>query len=373
MTSKPLGVGIVGLNPHGSWAWRSHLPALRHLSDQFSIVGVANRSVESSQAAAAEAGIPHGFSSVEALINCPDVDIVTVTVRVPEHRRVVDAALRAGKHIYCEWRLGIDLKEAEALASLARETGLCAVIGTQAAVAPEIEHARTLIAQGRIGTVLSVAVIGSGLSWGQEIEPRNAYLLDRDNGGTMLSIPMGHLLAGVQRMLGPVAAVAGAERIGYDHVRIAGSGDTVVKTAPDQVSVIGYLQSGPQLSVHYRAGTPPGLGLYFEIHGTEGTIVIEAVNGHPQMMPLTLSMGRQGEPGLTRIQPPAGELEGLASDPMARNVGIMYARMAQAIRGEDVHLPRFDDAHALHRVIAAISESALTRGWIDIELKATRT
>lgn len=28
-TEKPIGVGIIGLGAHGSWAGRSHLPALR--------------------------------------------------------------------------------------------------------------------------------------------------------------------------------------------------------------------------------------------------------------------------------------------------------------------------------------------------------
>ena len=358
MTKKPLGVGIAGLNIGVSWASRSHLPALRQLSEQFTVVGVANRSAESAKAAAAEAGIPNSFEFVDALIHSPEVDIVTVTVRVPGHREIVEAALRAGKHVYCEWPLGIDLDEARMLAELARETGLCAVIGTQAAVTPEIEHVRTLIEEGRIGRVQSVSVLGSGMVWGNEVEPRSTYLIDEKNGATMLSIPVGHMLAAVQRILGPIASVSGATSIACDRVRVKGTGEELPQTVADQVSLIGYLQSGVQLSVHYRGGTPLGHGLYWEIHGSEGDIVIEAVNGHPQMMPLTVSMGRHGEQGLVEISPPAALLEGLPSDPMARNVAVMYARMAQVIGGGQAHLPQFDDAQDLHRLIAAIDRQA---------------
>ena len=36
----------------------------------------------------------------------PDIDLVTVATRVPDHRELVLAALAAGKHVYCEWPLG---------------------------------------------------------------------------------------------------------------------------------------------------------------------------------------------------------------------------------------------------------------------------
>ena len=366
MTRKTLGVGIVGLNIGVSWASLSHLPALRQLSDQFTVIGVANRSAESAQTAAADAGIPRSFESVDALLQCPDVDIVTVTVRVPAHRKIVEAALRAGKHVYCEWPLAVDLDEAKVLTELAREKGLCAVIGTQAAVRPEIEYVRSLVEDGQIGNVQSVSVLGSGLRWGNEVDPRSAYLIDEKNGATMLSIPMGHTLAAIQRVLGPVSSVSGATGTACERVRVTGTGEELLQTAADQVSLIGYLQSGAQLSVHYRGGTPPGKGLYWEIHGSEGDIVIEAANGHSQMMPLTISMARHGENALVEVTPPAELFEGLPDTPIARNVALMYARMAKVIGGGQAYLPNFDDALKLHQLIDAIAQSAKDRKWIDL-------
>ncbi|HMA74314.1 MAG TPA: Gfo/Idh/MocA family oxidoreductase [Xanthobacteraceae bacterium] len=43
---------------------------------------------------------------VGKLAAAPEVDIVTVTVRVPHHLEVVNTAIGAGKHVYCEWPLG---------------------------------------------------------------------------------------------------------------------------------------------------------------------------------------------------------------------------------------------------------------------------
>lgn len=129
-------VGIVGLNPTRGWAVSAHIPALRALSEDFELVGVANTSLSSSQAAASAFGLPHAFESAEALAASPEVDIVVVTVKVRHHEKVVRTAIEHGKTVYCEWPLGNGLQEAVELARLARERNVLAVVGTQAIVSP---------------------------------------------------------------------------------------------------------------------------------------------------------------------------------------------------------------------------------------------
>lgn len=57
-----LKVGIVGLQPGRSWASRAHVPALRAQPALFELHAVANTSLASAQAAAADAGIVHAFA-----------------------------------------------------------------------------------------------------------------------------------------------------------------------------------------------------------------------------------------------------------------------------------------------------------------------
>ena len=97
MEKRKIRVGIIGLQPKRSWAAVAHLPGLRRLSDKFEIVGVANRRYESTLAAARECKIPQAFKSVAELVQSPDIDLVTVTVRVPNHKEVLEQALAAGK------------------------------------------------------------------------------------------------------------------------------------------------------------------------------------------------------------------------------------------------------------------------------------
>lgn len=144
MTKQRFKVGIVGLQPGRSWAARGHVPALRALPESYEIAGVANTNLESSQAAAAAMGLPKAYANVAEMVSAPEIDIVTVTVKVAHHLEIVKAAIEAGKHVYCEWPLGYGLAEAEELAAVARAKGLLGVIGTQARVAPEIEHLKQL-------------------------------------------------------------------------------------------------------------------------------------------------------------------------------------------------------------------------------------
>ena len=69
-----------------------------------------------------------------------DLDLVSVVVKVPSHRGPVMAALDAGKHVYCEWPLGANLAEAEAMANWAREKKVNAMVGLQARGDPAVRY-----------------------------------------------------------------------------------------------------------------------------------------------------------------------------------------------------------------------------------------
>jgi predicted dehydrogenase len=111
MTSSKIRVGIVGASASRGFASIAHIPALRALP-QFEIAAVGTARQESAEAAARHYGVPLAFSDPEQLARYPDVDLVTVSVKVPDHHRPVMAAIAAGKHVYCEWPLGRDTDEA---------------------------------------------------------------------------------------------------------------------------------------------------------------------------------------------------------------------------------------------------------------------
>src|SRR6266705_257680 len=134
---KRIRVGIIGANPDRGWAAHAHIPALRSLSDDFEITALSTTRRESADAARKLFGVPAAFANHQELVNNPAVDVVA---------------------------------------------------GLQARSAPAVAYVRDLVEQGYVGEVLSTTLIGSGMGWGPTVEPFNAYLNDKKNGATMLSI-----------------------------------------------------------------------------------------------------------------------------------------------------------------------------------------
>jgi predicted dehydrogenase len=361
---RRLRVGIVGLHAGRSWAFLAHLPALRALANLFEIVGVANTTRASSEAAASAAGLPRAFGSVAELVSSPDVDIVTVTVKVPHHFELVKAALEAGKHVYCEWPLGNGLAQAEELAALARKKGVLGVAGTQARAAPEIGYLRKLIADGFVGDVLSTTMTAWAREWGASIDNADVYgyTLDKANGATMLTIPIGHTLAALRDVLGDIGELSAVVANRRPEVRSLDTGQTVPKTAADQVLVSALLASGAPLSLHYRGGAPrSGVGFTWEINGTEGDIRVTGPSGHTQLVPLTLEGGRGDEQEFRALAAPDAYREGVpVQDVVPGNVGRVYVRMAADLRRGTRTAPSFDDAVDLHRLLETIEAAAVT-------------
>ncbi|MFE0014173.1 Gfo/Idh/MocA family protein [Mesorhizobium sp. NPDC059054] len=364
MTERRFKVGIVGLQPGRSWAARAHVPALRALSDTFEIAGVANSSLASAQAAVADMDLSsNAFASVAELVAAPEIDIITVAVKVPPHFEIVKAAIAAGKHVYCEWPLGNGLAEAEAMAKLARQKGILGVVGTQARLAPEIDYLRQLIADGFVGKVLSTTLVGragAALGAGTISDKRTyGYLLDRANGATALTIPVGHTLAALRDVLGEVAEVSAVLATRRPTALALDTQEWLPVSAPDQVLVNGVMASGAPISIHYRGGPArDDDGLFWEIHGTEGDIRITGASGHTQMVQLSLTGARGDDKVFRPLEVPASHRAGWPKEVEAGNVARLYARMAEDLRNGTHTAPSFDDAVAVHRIIAAIEKAA---------------
>ena len=158
-SSNKIRVGIVGANPQRGFASVAHIPALQALPN-FEITAVCTSRQESAEAAARHLGARHAFADCEKLAQHPDVDLVTVSVKVPDHYRPVMAAIEAGKHVYSEWPLGRDTAEAIRLRDAANASGIRHEVGLQGQMSPAINYLKDLIAEGYVGRVLSATMIG---------------------------------------------------------------------------------------------------------------------------------------------------------------------------------------------------------------------
>src|SRR5881296_1981797 len=354
-------VGIIGANPDRGWAAQAHIPALKSLSDDFEITALSTSRRESADAASKLFGVPIAFDNHKDLVNSAVVDVVAVTVKVPYHLELATAALGAGKAVYCEWPLGNGLKEAETLAALAKKKGALAVAGLQARSAPSVAYVRDLIRQGYVGEVLSTTLIGSGMGWGPTVEPYNAYLNDKKNGATMLSIALGHATDALCHCLGEVQELSATMTVRRKSFTIAKTGESKPMTAEDQVLVSGLLEGGAALSIHYRGGHSRGTNLLWEINGTEGDLQLTAAGGHAQMFEMTVRGGKGAQSALEVIPVPEQYRWSPPQGPgLSTNVAQAYVRFARDYREGTHFCPTFDDAVTRHRMLEAVETAAAT-------------
>lgn len=338
---KKIRIGIIGVSPDRGWAATAHIPALQSLHEDFTIAALSTTRRASADAAAKAFGVPLAFDNHHDLVNCPEVDVVVVAVKVPHHLELVSAALEAGKAVYCEWPLGNGLAEAETLAALARKNQVLAVTGLQARFAPPIAYARELIEQGYLGQVLSTSVIGSGMGWGASVSPADAYTFDKDTGATMLTIPFAHTLDALCHLLGEARELSATTAISRPAFTVTGSDEVHTKTADDQVAVTGLLGSGAAFSLHYRGGRSRGANLLWEINGSDGDLQFTADGGHTQIFAMTLRGGRGAQAALEVLEVPAHlHWSPLSGTGPAVNVAESYARFACDYREARIFAPR---------------------------------
>jgi predicted dehydrogenase len=360
MPESTLGVGIIGVSPVRGWAAAAHIPALRALPN-YQIRALSAHSAEAARAAGEVFGVSAVFADHEQLVSQPDIDLVAVTVKVPHHRALVSAALAAGKAVYCEWPLGRDLDDARAMAALAAAQGVGTVVGLQARQAPAIQLVQQLLSDGYVGELLSTTMVGLSVP-GEVVVQANAYMLDKTNGANLLTIAVGHSLDLLNHVLGEFAELSAVSELRRPRITIQETREQIVKTAADQIAVIGTLTSGATASIHVREAVAGGTGFLWEINGTDGTLRITADAAVPGIVPLTVAGARgRNEPAelavpaaLTQNWPALTSLVGTPAD----NVGRAYAGFAADIDNGTHTVPDFADAVRRHQVIAAIERSA---------------
>ncbi|WP_261337792.1 Gfo/Idh/MocA family protein [Rhizobium leguminosarum] len=356
-----IGVGIVGASADRGWGGIAHVPALRAL-DAFQIRAVSTTRMESANATASRLGADLAFDTHQALVLRPEVDLVVVAVKVPEHKQIVSDALAAGKMVYCEWPLARNLSEAEALEGFARERRLRTVIGLQGGLHPPIRYLRDLVRQGVIGMPLSTSIRAhlTDAMWLGRYDPPFEYMARAENGATLLSIMLGHALQPLAHVLGAfesLSAVVANQR--GDGVRLS-DGTSLPKDAPDEIVVAGVLEGGIVTSLHYSAGQSAGSAMVWEIQGTEASLRVETASGYIHFGDVTITLRRGSEP-VQRLQvPPAYAAPDLQLDAPAAGVARLYAQFAADLRDGTADAPDFAVALDRHRVLEAITQAAET-------------
>ena len=360
--SRPIRLGIIGATPSRGWATAAHLPALRAL-DEFEVTAVATTHLETARATADAFGVPLAFDDDFELVSRREVDAVAVTVKVPDHDRLVRAALAAGKHVFCEWPLGVSLEQAMELADLAEASGVRHMVGLQGYQAPGALFVADLLGNGQIGQPLTLSVVSSGGPGGRRIPQANVYATDAAAGATILSISTGHILATLARAVGEFGQLSGVVASVNKETTVIETGQTIPVTSPDQVLVAGRLASGAVASVVVQGGSAPVTPAFeVRIVGTEATLVVRpATPGGIHISDWSVSISEpDGAPADLPVPEQYSPVPASVPSGPPKNVAILYREFARAIAGGRPAVPDFRAAVGFHRLLGQIQRTSDT-------------
>jgi len=115
------------------------------------ILRVADPQLDAAQTLARELGIPDASADAQAVIGDPDVDAVLICSSTDAHPDQVIAAARAGKHIFCEKPVDLDLRRLDEVLGAVRRAGVKLQVGFNRRFDPDFAQLREVIAAGGIG------------------------------------------------------------------------------------------------------------------------------------------------------------------------------------------------------------------------------
>ena len=294
MAQQTVKVGIIGA---GGNTRSRHIPGLQAI-EGVEIVGVCNRSQESSQRVADEFGIPKTYGNWQDAIADPDTNAIVIGTWPYMHCRATVAALRADKHVMCEARMAMNAREAHIMRTASRQkTHLIAQIVPSPMTLRVDNTIKRLIAEGYLGDVLAIEARAGGafldnegpLQWRQDFDLSGLNIMS-----------MGIWYEALIRWVGEATRIMA---IGKTFVKMRPDADGVMRAVriPEHIDVVGDLACGAQL--HIQVSTVAGLAGAPEVYvfGSNGTL---RFSGNK------LYGGQKGDAELSEIDIPDTEVGG---------------------------------------------------------------
>jgi predicted dehydrogenase len=174
------------------------------------VVSCYARTEETRRGFAAEVGVQAAATLDEVLAD-PTIEALLIATSHRSHRQLVEAAARAGKHVFIEKPLALSVEDARACLRAAEDRGVVLQVGFQRRRLPAHREIKRLIEEGAIG---DIETLEANHSLPNRIPP-NAWRWDEEQSplGSMTSLGI-HQIENFHYLAGPITGVAARSRRG---------------------------------------------------------------------------------------------------------------------------------------------------------------
>ena len=387
MTRK-LNIGLIGSGFMGQAhadAFRRAAMLYRDLPAVPNLYMLADATEAQAENAAARFGFERSTGDWRALVTDPAIDIVDITSPNNLHHEMALAAISAGKHVYCEKPLSVTLAQAEQMAAAAKSKGVKTMVAFNNIKTPAAMLAKQLIDRGDIGTPMRFrGWFDQGFFNDPEL-PFSWRCSRNDAGSGALGDLGSHIISVAQFLMGEIdSTIAQTQtyfptrplaQTGSGYGASAGSG-TLRATVEneDQIQTLIKFKSGAGGTIEAsRVAAGKVFGVYWEISGTEGTIIMDGERFNE------LQISRFGDPkpdrGFKTIYagsqvPQFSAFFGF--DFAGGGLGYFDVKVIEVhdliegiVNGDDC-FPNFEFGLANERIIDAMERSLKTRAWEQV-------
>lgn len=214
-----------------------------------------------------ELGVKEVYSDYREMLAKADIDAVAIITTSGEHCWQIEAALDAGKHVFSDKPLGVNVEECKiAERAVERHPELVFFLGFMRRFDPSYAYAKKKIEEGAIGTPYMVKATG--------IDPEamvdGAIKFAATSGGIFIDMAI-HDIDLMRWFLGsdPVEVYATGSTFKHPEFKAAGDDETGVAMYKCENGAVGF--------VHVGRIAPHGYHVETEIVGTEGSIRVSPV------------------------------------------------------------------------------------------------
>jgi len=336
-----LRIGIVGA---GTVVKARHLPALKKIPD-VEIVAICNSTYESSEKFCVEhAPEATPFGNWAELVADPEIDIIWIGTPPYLHATITVSALEAGKHVFSQARMAMNLSEAEEMFAAAQRNPH---LVTMVCPPPHGLHGslfiQKLLAENYLGHPHHLRVQSLSDVYMDPDAPPHWRQRDELSGLNILTL--GIYAEVVQRWFGPITNVFAHQktihliRQGYE-IRI-----------PDLVAVLCKFENGMEGIMEFSGVACFEKSDFLQVFGSEGTLAYDFANDQ-------IRGGRVGEKGVERLQIPPG----LEQNWSVEEDFIAAARSPGSIQPQ----PSFAQGVRYMRVVQAVADSIVQQREVRI-------
>ncbi len=144
----PIRVGVIGAGRIG----RIHTENLVTRIPDVEVVAVADVRREAAQEVAARWHIPHALDDYHTLLSDPLVEAVVICSSTDTHTPIIQEAAAAGKHIFCEKPIDVDLDRIDAALAAVKAAGVKLQVGFNRRFDPSFRKVYEVVRAGKIGS-----------------------------------------------------------------------------------------------------------------------------------------------------------------------------------------------------------------------------